>query len=198
MALRFERSASLWNPWREFRRSKALKRILWLLSGGAVGAVVAFGASLALAEIPGPDGTIHGCVGKLLGNLRVVDSNAQCLNSEITLNWNQTGAPGPAGPAGPAGPVGPVGPAGPAGTAGVSNHEIIFASGDLPLNGDVDVTAACPGEKKVLGGGYIVPSVLDTAPLSAPEGGGGAWRVSFHSNGGSGVAQVYAICATVN
>jgi hypothetical protein len=49
----------------------------------------------------------------------------------------------------------------------------------------------------VIGGGYVVPSVLDTAPLSRPEG-NYAWRVDFKSNGGSGDASVYAICAAAN
>jgi hypothetical protein len=57
--------------------------------------------------------------------------------------------------------------------------------------------ATCPSGKRVLGGGYVAPSGLDTAPLSRPEGDNG-WRVDFKSNGGSGDASVYAICAVAS
>jgi hypothetical protein len=76
----------------------------------------------------------------------------------------------------------------------VSGYEIVSIHGTLPANGRVQVVATCPSGKRVFGGGYVVPSELDTAPLSRPEGDNG-WRVDFKSNGGSGDASVYAICA---
>jgi hypothetical protein len=79
----------------------------------------------------------------------------------------------------------------------VSGYEIVNAHGDLPANGKVQVVATCPSGKRVFGGGYVVPSELDNAPLSRPEGDNG-WRVGFKSNGGSGDASVYAICATAS
>jgi hypothetical protein len=66
--------------------------------------------------------------------------------------------------------------------------------GTLPLNGSIVVTATCPTGKRVIAGGYVAPSVLDTASLSRPEGDSG-WLVEFKSNGGTGEASVYAICA---
>lgn len=102
------------------------------------------------------------------------------------------GAPGPQGPQGPQGSPGAPGPSGP---AGVSGYEIVNTLGTLPMNGTTSVVVACPSGKRVFGGGYVVPSELDTAPLSRPEGDNG-WRVDFRSNGGSGDAAVYAICAT--
>ena len=76
----------------------------------------------------------------------------------------------------------------------MSAYEIVNTRGQLPANGTVQVVATCPSGKRVLGGGYVAPSASDTAPLSRPEGDNG-WRVDFKSNGGSGDASVYAICA---
>jgi hypothetical protein len=67
----------------------------------------------------------------------------------------------------------------------------------LPLSGSIEVTATCPTGKRVIGGGYVAPSVLDTASSSIPEGDTG-WRVEFKSNGGNGDASAYAICASVS
>jgi hypothetical protein len=65
--------------------------------------------------------------------------------------------------------------------------------GTLPLNGTVAVIATCSAGKRVTGGGYVVPAVGDIAGL-----GNNAWRVVFKSNGGSGDASAYAICARAN
>jgi hypothetical protein len=83
----------------------------------------------------------------------------------------------------------------PAGPAGVRGSEIVNSRGTLPLNGSVVVIATCPAGKRVIGGGYVAPSVGATADLSTP-GSNSAWRVGFKSNGGSGDASVYAICVT--
>jgi hypothetical protein len=107
------------------------------------------------------------------------------------------GAQGPKGDQGAPGPQGATGPTGPAGPAGVSGYEIITNLGTLPPNGTVTVIANCPAGKRVTGGGYVVPAVGDTASLSRPEG-NNAWRVDFKSNGGSGDASVFAVCATAN
>ena len=98
------------------------------------------------------------------------------------------------------GPQGVPGPAGATGPSGLSGYEVInnVQNGALHVGGNVDLVATCSAGKKVLGGGYVVPSVSDTAPLSRPEPGNTAWRVSFHSNGGSGAVSVYVICAFVN
>jgi hypothetical protein len=153
-----------------------------------VGLAIA-GVAIARAAIPDASGVIHACY-RSNGNLRVVD-NPACKKNETALAWNQTG------PQGLPGPQGQPGVSGPAGPAGVSGYEIINNLGTLPLNGTVAVIATCSAGKRVIGGGYVVPSVLDTAPLSRPEG-NNAWRVDFKSNGGSGDASVYAICAAAS
>jgi Collagen triple helix repeat (20 copies) len=107
------------------------------------------------------------------------------------------GAPGPAGTPGPRGAPGPQGQPGTSGSAGVGGYEIISTHQTLPLNGSIEVTATCPTGERVIGGGYVAPSVLDTASSSKPEGDTG-WRVEFKSNGGNGDASAYAICASVS
>ncbi len=160
-----------------------LKRRWWV--GPLVAAIAA--VAIAQAAIPDASGVIHACY-KSNGNLRVVDSAANCKKKETALVWNQTGLQGIPGPQGQPGPAGPAGP------AGVSGYEIINHLGTLPLNGTVAVIATCSPGKRVFGGGYVVPAVGDLASLSRPEG-NNAWRVDFKSNGGSGDASVYAICA---
>ena len=83
----------------------------------------------------------------------------------------------------------------PAGPAGVTGYEKINNRGTLPRNGSVVVIATCPAGKQVIGGGYVSPSVGDATELSIRDS-NDAWRVAFKSNGGSGDASVYAICAT--
>jgi hypothetical protein len=154
-----------------------LKRRWWvgpLVAGSAIAAV-----AIALAAIPDASGVIHACYTNKGGALRAVNSAADCKNSETALPWNQTGVIGPAGP------------------AGVSGYEIINNLGKLPLNGTVAVIATCSAGKRVIGGGYVAPAVGDLVGLSRPEG-NNAWRADFKSNGGSGDASVYAICATAS
>jgi hypothetical protein len=79
----------------------------------------------------------------------------------------------------------------------MSGYEIVNTHGTLLANGTIQVVATCPSGKHVLGGGYVVPEVGDTTSLSRPDGDNG-WRVDFKSNGGSGDASVYAICATTS
>lgn len=60
--------------------------------GAAVGGV-------ALASIPGSDGTISGCYSKLTGALRVIDASKQkCPSYQVPISWSQTGPAGPPGP----------------------------------------------------------------------------------------------------
>nr|MDQ4041696.1 hypothetical protein [Actinomycetota bacterium] len=48
---------------------------------------------LAIASIPGNDGTISGCYDNRSGILRVIDAEAggSCRTSETPLTWSQTG-----------------------------------------------------------------------------------------------------------
>jgi hypothetical protein len=174
-----------------------IKKRGWVLLA-AVAAISTF-AAVAQAAIPASNGTIRACYKNNNGDLRVVDSES-CKNNETALTWNQTGVAGPAGPAGPTGPAGEAGPAGAAGPAGISGYEVVqYSENDvLPVNGLATRQANCSTGKTVISGGYVVPSELDTAPMSRPTEDHTGWVVTFHSNGGSGAVSVYAICAIVN
>jgi hypothetical protein len=159
--------------------------------GGLVASVVIVAIAAVRAAIPDASGAIHACY-RSNGNLRLIDKSG-CTSAETALTWNQTGPQGPAGTPGPQGAPGPQGQPGTPGLAGVAGYEIVNTHGTLPLNGSIVVTAACPTGKRVIAGGYVAPSVLDTASLSRPEGDSG-WLVEFKSSGGTGDASVYAIC----
>jgi Collagen triple helix repeat (20 copies) len=96
--------------------SRFRRRSLVILGG--VAAVVATATGMAVASIPDAGGVIHACYKSAQGQVRIVESAADCNPSELPIQWSQTGPTGPAGPPGPTGPAGPVGPAGPAGPAG--------------------------------------------------------------------------------
>jgi hypothetical protein len=94
------------------------RKAFWL----AVPLAVATGTGIATGAIPGSDGKISACYGKIGGVVRVIDVEKapadKCTSLEKGISWNQAGAPGPAGPIGPAGPKGDKGDTGPAGVAG--------------------------------------------------------------------------------
>ena len=171
----------------EVRMSRPLHKRWWVL--GLVVSLAIVVVAVVQAAIPDPSGVIHACY-RANGNLRLVDK-FNCTSTETALTWNQTGPQGPAGAPGPQGQPGTPGP------AGVAGYEIISTHETLPLNGSIEVTATCPTGKRVIAGGYVAPTVLDTASSSRPEGDKG-WHVEFKSNGGNGDASVYAICASAS
>jgi hypothetical protein len=126
------------------------------------------------------------------------------------------GPQGPVGPAGPAGPTGPTGPAGPKGATGaqgptgpqgppgtgvVSAWEIITVTKAFSLNSGgiapVTVTASCPSNKHILGGGFSFSSgdpttVTNQSYPSNPT----TWTAIFRSPDIVPLtATIYAICA---
>jgi hypothetical protein len=62
--------------------------------------------------------SIHACVDRQNGQVRIVSADANCRRHESSLEWNSEGPAGPAGPAGVAGLPGPAGPQGEDGAAG--------------------------------------------------------------------------------
>ncbi|MGH3846924.1 MAG: hypothetical protein ACRDS0_36715, partial [Pseudonocardiaceae bacterium] len=105
------------SPLRSFR--PRLPSRTTIVAGTAVLALAMGGT--AYAAIPNSTtGVISGCYQTLLGNLRIIDTQAgqRCNLLEKQLDWNQQGPRGPKGDTGPAGPTGLQGPAGPAGIQG--------------------------------------------------------------------------------
>ena len=165
----------------------------------------------AYAAIPDANGVIHGCYDKQSGKLRVIDSEEgqpkACGNGETPLSWSQQGpqgVPGSEGPRGPEGPQGDTGPQGPAGVSGYLRQRAFSETNDDDLK---TVTARCPGDKKVLGGGSSISSslgaffrghVLSDNPTTDNDG----WFVMVRESSETGTnviwsLSVYAICADV-
>lgn len=95
-----------------------------------LGSLTVAGAGLAVAA--GHGSTIHGCVAKSNGDLRIVQSAGGCKATETSLSFNSTG---PRGAQGAQGPQGPQGPAGPAGTGAAPTTFQDF--GNVDAEGDL-------------------------------------------------------------
>jgi type VI secretion system secreted protein Hcp len=102
-----------------------MKRKLLIVAAGLFVAVAS--ASTYAWATSKADVTIHACVAKADGSVRIVAVANACKNGEAALDWSQQGPAGDIGPAGPAGrdgrdgvtgPQGATGPQGPAGAAG--------------------------------------------------------------------------------
>jgi hypothetical protein len=78
------------------------------------------GSSLAAVAVThGSDReTLHGCVSKHDGHLRIVSQPSRCSKRERAISFNREGVRGPAGKSGARGAVGPAGPAGQTGAGG--------------------------------------------------------------------------------
>ena len=83
---------------------------------GIIVPVVGAASWVAASENPSP--TIHACVQRDSGQVRIVSADEHCRRAETALEWNTEGPAGPAGAAGPAGPAGGQGDTGPAGSKG--------------------------------------------------------------------------------
>jgi len=93
---------------------------------GIIVPVVGAASWVAASESPSP--TIHACVQRDSGQVRIIAANERCRRSESALDWNAEGPAGPSGAAGGNGPAGPKGDPGPKGDTG--------SKGDPGLKGD--------------------------------------------------------------
>jgi len=179
--------------------------------GLAALALAAVLGGAAYAAIPDSSGVIHGCYDNQSGKLRASDPEDDlpkaCANGETSLSWNQQGpqgVPGPQGPEGPKGDTGDVGPQGPPGVSGYVRQRAFSLTNDHDLK---TVTAHCPGDKKVLGGGSSISSslgaffrghILNDNPTTDNDG----WFVMMRESSETGndviwSLSVYAVCADV-
>jgi hypothetical protein len=108
---------------------------------------------IALAAIPGSNGTITGCYDNRSGILRVIDAEAGavCRTSETLLTWSQTGPQGPQGPTGLAGPPGPPGEDGQDGVVAPCSPgtlkaiiHVLGTAEDMPDTGNGDPFSSSP------------------------------------------------------
>jgi type VI secretion system secreted protein Hcp len=157
----------------------------------AIPTVAALGAggAVALAAIPGEDGTIQGCYSRVTGSLRVAENADDCRTFETPIAWNQRGPKGDPGIPGPAGPKGDTGAQGPAGPPGASGDSAIVVGGEPLTAGTVDAFMkidGIPGESadSKHKGQIEIESFsfgLTHAPVASPGGGGGAGKAEFSS-----------------
>lgn len=77
------------------RARRAVARMS-VASALALSMVMVVGA-VAFGSIPGSGGIINGCYSSVTGHVRIIDSAATCLTTEVSLNWSQSGVAGPPG-----------------------------------------------------------------------------------------------------
>ncbi|MGH2371617.1 MAG: hypothetical protein ACRDI2_25890, partial [Chloroflexota bacterium] len=100
--------------WKSFGMGMRLTIGLALLAAG-----IALGLGLKrAAAVNGENHTIHACVSKHVGHVRIVKAKDNCRPNERMVQWNQSGPPGEAGPVGPQGEKGAAGPQGKPGAMG--------------------------------------------------------------------------------
>jgi hypothetical protein len=112
---------------------------------------------------------------------------------------------GPQGPAGPAGPQGAAGPQGLAGQNGIAGLQIVTALSPFDSVTPKTLTATCPADKKVIGGGGYTSLIAgavpnDVALVASNPTGTNAWRLVAHEMDAyapSWMIRVYAVCANV-
>jgi hypothetical protein len=138
-----------------------------------VTAVLVAGAT-SIAAIPGPDGTIKGCIKKRAPNkgaLRVIDHNKRCARTERTLTWNQKGTPGVAGERGDQGASGAPGTPGQPGAAGSPDSGQDILGKLAPVDGagsglDADALDGRPGADFLSAGVANFGGQANATPLS--------------------------------
>ena|SRR5438067_4976909 len=174
------------------------------IATAAVGLLLlaAASAGIARAMIPDATGTVHACFKRTNGQLRVVQSAGDCLNSEQSLDWRQVGPTGVQGPPGPQGATGPQGVQGDPGSdgLGVSGYQIATQTGTTAADGSGDVlgsaAAVCPQLTTLVGGGFEVPPAADVTVRTNDatyDVSGDEWDVEVWGTAGVSFT-AYAVC----
>ncbi|NOT83760.1 MAG: collagen-like protein [Methylococcaceae bacterium] len=109
------------------------------------------------------------------------------------------GAKGDTGAQGAIGPQGPKGDQGSPGAAGISGYEVKSVSATIGsvFNNGQALTAVCPSNKKVLGGGCDTQTPLTQAINSLPTPDNRGWGCRFNTGGINERITAYAVCANV-
>lgn len=120
----------------------------WLALGPA-GAVLAGMSWAGVAAALDKDDTIHACAKVQGGDLRLVESEEDCLPAETFVEWSVEGPQGPPGPEGPSGVV--------------ETHVHVAEETAGPEVNFFAVTAMCEPGEVALGGGYSLfgPALSD-------------------------------------
>lgn len=156
------------------------------------------------ADVPaiGDNTTIHACVAKLTGVVRIPQRGGSCLLTETPLAWNVTG------PQGPPGEPGAPGEDGAPGSPGVSGLERVdFSSRSDNVTALKHAFARCSADKHVVGGGaniMIAGTALGDIVLkkSYPDDNMNGWAATAEAlgqgpNSPNWFITAYALCANV-
>lgn len=170
-------------------------------------AALSAGAAIAVAAIPGADGTITGCYltntgnapNLRIGQLRVIDPSmsptlpgggpnpaAVCLSDESMISWSQSGPTGLQGPAGAAGQPGP------AGANGANGQQVLLPAVQFGFDNSAGAMflkidgLAGPLTGGTYKGDFEISSFSfgegrSTLGTSGASSGGGAGKTSFSS-----------------
>jgi type VI secretion system secreted protein Hcp len=141
---------------------------MWRTVAITTGLLVVGGGAIAVAAIPGGDGTLKGCYATnttlthAKGDLRVVDDGEACKSYEQTVSWSQRG---PKGDPGPPGAASADLIAGPAGEIFLDLEGIPGDSRDEQHSDEIDVLAFDFGATAESGGGAEYTGVQLTKPV---------------------------------
>jgi len=158
---------------------------------GAATLLVVGATSVIGAVVIGQDGPFTGCLSSKIGLIYNVapgtTPKAACLRGDMAATFSN--AQGPVGPTGAPGKDGAPGQPGPGSSLMVDN--VTNETSAQP--GYSKITAACPGDEQVTGGGY---STIGLTINSSGPGPGNTWVVAV-TNPTSGLVgiDVTAVCA---
>ena len=173
-----------------------------------------------------PPATLSACYNVTNGQMRLVNTAAECRTAERFVSWSQAGTPGPEGPPGPPGPTGPTGatgpqgpqgiqgppgPAGPAGppgpaSGGIDKTRIYMNVADVTVpagpgpSTEIDVFCNDANDAVLSGGFYrahLGLEIYSSYPLLVPFGPAG-WHVGATSLGAAGLAQAIVVCLRID
>jgi len=160
----------------------------------ALGIIVpVVGAASWVAAGEDPSATIHACVQRDSGQVRIVSAAEACRRSETALEWNAEGPAGPAGAAGPAGPAGAAGARGDMGPAGPQGD-----TGPAGATGDPG-PAGPQGESGPTGPGGLqgeTGPAGPAGPAGAPGISGWEQRTAFAVVSAGGTASAVVRCTS--
>ena len=180
---------------------------IMVVAGALVLAMAVGGAAVAVATNDNGE-VIHACVNNHSGTMKIVDSPDDCHQNWSPLNWNQQGPDGTDGMDGTDGTDGTDGMDGTDGTdgtdgaPGISGYEQVVQTEmlvDAQVGDFITAGVACPGGKKVLGGGaqgFISAVVVSSSPHTGDDS---QWVTIFRVTEASSEVTVsaHAICGFV-
>lgn len=166
----------------EFGNSRRGARVRVAMIAVGVTVLAVAGAAVAGGQPQQTPTTIHACIHRSNGAVRIVDPGATCRQAEAPMSWNIAGPAGSAGPQGPAGPAGPAGP-------GISSIDQLDGAACQPPGGtagQVSVEYGQPGSGGVGRRGIDLTCVTGetlppppTRPVAVEFTGNGTGTVTF-------------------